>query len=269
MEADEDDLRWPALDDREGPALPLEEARARAMIHAALAPEAAPVPLRPAPRGRRMRPLLLVAAALLLAGAAAAGVWAARRAPRPTPPAPPGALGSAPSRAAPEPSASAASEAPVEAPAPAETSTSAPTDAPLPAAPASGKAPARAVDPGALLERANALRAAKRWREAEAAYRLVLQLAPGSPEAQTARVAAADLRLHQLQDPAGAEALFGKAQQQGGALGEEAAWGIAESHRARGDRAGERRALERFLAAFPSSAMAPRARSRLAELGRP
>jgi hypothetical protein len=119
-----------------------------------------------------------------------------------------------------------------------------------------------------LLARANELRAQKKWREAEAAYRRVLELAPGSPEAQTARIAAADLRLHQMHDPAGAEGLFGKAQQQGGALGEEAAWGLTETRRARGDKPGEARALEQFLAAYPQSALAPRARARLAELSR-
>ena len=264
MAPEDDDLPWPALDDRRGPALPLDDARARSMIDAALAPEAAPASMiRPASGRMRWRVPLLVAAALTVASAAVAGLYAALRAPAVAPPAP----SAAPPESSAAPPASSAVEPP-SAPSALPDEPVEPAASALPRASASptGRAAPHAVDPGALLQRANELRAQKKWREAEAAYGRVLQLAPGSPEAQTARIAAADLRLHQLQDPDGAERLFGKAQQQGGALGEESAWGLAETRRARGDREGESRALQQFLAAYPQSAMAPRARARLAEL---
>jgi len=261
MATDDDDIPLPALDERPGPALPIDDARARRILDAALAPDDASASvIRPASRWKRWRAPLLVAAALTLAGAAAAALHSALRAPAPPP---------APSAAPPEsaPSAAPPASSPASEP-PACVAPDEPTGsvAPRASAPPAGRAAPPPLDPGALLQRANELRAQRKWREAEAAYRRVLQLAPGSPEAQTARIAAADLRLHQLQDPAGAERLFDTAQHQGGALGEEAAWGLAETRRARGDREGEGRALQQFLAAYPRSAMATRARARLAEV---
>ncbi len=124
-------------------------------------------------------------------------------------------------------------------------------------------------DPSTLLESANRLRAQRKWREAEAAYQRVIQVAPSSAEAQSARVAAAALRLEQLHDPQGAERLFDQAERRGGTLSEEAAWGLCETRRARGDREGEAHALGQFLRSFPEGVMVPRARQRLAEISPP
>ena len=115
------------------------------------------------------------------------------------------------------------------------------------------RTPAGAED---LLARANAARAAHDWRAADALYRRVARAGAGPSgatgggnaglAAQTALVASAELHLEHLGDPAGAArrfraALTGGA---GAALAEDARWGLAESARALGDAAAERRALD-------------------------
>jgi hypothetical protein len=133
------------------------------------------------------------------------------------------------------------------------------------------RTPADAED---LLARANAARAAHDWRAADALYRRVARAGAGTAggnaglAAQTALVASAELHLEHLGDPAGATrrfraALAGGA---GAALAEDARWGLAESARALGDAAAERRALDDFLAHHPASARVERARARRAEL---
>jgi hypothetical protein len=91
---------------------------------------------------------------------------------------------------------------------------------------------------------------------------------PRSPEAYTARVAAAALHLEHLGDPRGALSLYQAALAGGGsgALSEEARWGIAACNRALGDRAAEASALRAFVAAHPHSLMLPHAQRRLEEL---
>jgi hypothetical protein len=285
---EEGDLSWPTLDDGPGPARPLDGEAARRLVHAALdAPRvtmgaeppnpreadvlALPVnlggtPRPPAPRARRrpaLSTLLLVAAILAIAAVAAAAV-VIHRLTRPS--GSPAAAVTAPLAVSSPPVAVSS----VLTPEPAPSASDAPS---LPPEPSSG--PPRPVphavsaDPSALLEQANRLRAQKKWREAEAAYQRVIQVSPSSAEAQSARVAAAALRLEQLHDPQGAERLFGQAERQGGALSEEAAWGLCETRRARGDREGEARALGQFLRSFPEGVMAPRARARLAEISSP
>jgi hypothetical protein len=78
-------------------------------------------------------------------------------------------------------------------------------------------------------------------------------------------VAAADLHLDPLHDPAGALRLYQRARSGSGALREQVLWGIARSRRALGDRE-ERSALRDYLAAFPSGLFAAQASARLAEL---
>lgn len=257
--SDDDEIRLD-LDEGPGPARPLSAEAARRMVQAALeggGPELVALP----PRRRGVRPAwLLIAAALAITAAAAAGVY--RRVQRSGQPSP-----------APSPSASIAPSGAVAAPEPPPSASVSASPAPEQEEPDAGAPePVRRpvpVDPGALLEKANHLRAQKKWRQAEAAYQRVIQVAPGSAEAQAARVAAAALRLDQLHDPQGAERLFDQAEKRGGALTEEAAWGLVEARRARGDREGEARALRQFVQSFPAGAMAPRARSRLAELSSP
>ncbi|HEX3763721.1 MAG TPA: hypothetical protein VHW23_33725 [Kofleriaceae bacterium] len=129
------------------------------------------------------------------------------------------------------------------------------------------RTPAEAAD---LLARANAARLAHDWRAADALYRRVARGGGGNGlAAQTALVASAELHLEHLGDPAGAARRF-RAALAGGAgeaLAEDARWGLAESARAAGDAAAERRALDDFLAHHPASARAERARTRRAELG--
>jgi hypothetical protein len=118
-----------------------------------------------------------------------------------------------------------------------------------------------------LLAEANAQRAAHAWKAADALYARVVASSPKGLAGQTALVASATLHLEHLGDPAGAEKRFRSALAHSSSLAEDARWGVAECERARGDTAAERRALDDFLAHHASSPIAPRARARLAELG--
>jgi tetratricopeptide (TPR) repeat protein len=137
---------------------------------------------------------------------------------------------------------------------------------PIEVAPAEKPRAVRA--PEDWLDDANGLRAKKRWREADKAYARVIATAPRSSSAYVARVASASVRLEHLRDPRGALARYRAALEQSprGPLLEEIRFGIAESYRALGQRAEERRALESFVHDLPSSGLAKRARARLEEL---
>jgi hypothetical protein len=117
-----------------------------------------------------------------------------------------------------------------------------------------------------LLAEANAQRAAHEWKAADALYARVVAASPKGLAGQTALVASATLHLEHLGDPTGAERRFRSALAHPSSLAEDARWGVAECERARGDTAAERRALDDFLAHHASSPIAPRARARLAEL---
>ncbi len=116
---------------------------------------------------------------------------------------------------------------------------------------------------------ANQQRKEKRWRAAEALYERVMRDHARTDAAAIATVASASLHLDHLADPAGALRRFRQALRlrPDGPLAEEARWGLAETHRALGDEAAEREALDRFLSAHPRSVNAARARQRLTELG--
>ena len=118
-----------------------------------------------------------------------------------------------------------------------------------------------------LLAEANAQRAAHEWKAADALYARVVAGSPKGLAGQTALVASATLHLEHLGDPVGAERRFRSVLAHPGGLAEDARWGVAECERARGDEKAERHALDDFLAHHPSSPIAPRARARLAELG--
>ncbi len=199
--------RWlPALDDRPGPAAPIAEARANAMVDAAIGAALAPVP-SPVPRPRLVRfakPLAYGMAAALVTAAAIAGAvaWSHRVSRTVVAPAAP----------SPAPTESALSSTPLPGPSalPLPQTSEAPP-APAVSSPVHARAPSSEV--ADLLARANDLRAARRWKDASLAYEHVASAHPGSPEAYAAEVAAADLRLEQLRDPAGALRLYRAAQQ--------------------------------------------------------
>ncbi len=104
--------------------------------------------------------------------------------------------------------------------------------------------------------------------EAERAYRLVASRFPGTPEAYTATIAAASIRLDQLGDPGAARDLYRKAEASGsgGELAEEIDYGIAESYRASSDRVAEARSLRAFLQKHPESLLRAKAEARLRQL---
>jgi hypothetical protein len=116
------------------------------------------------------------------------------------------------------------------------------------------------------LERANTLRGERRFGPALQAYLAVVQRYPNSLQAQAARVAAASLSLEHFSDGEGAERLYSEAAARGTELSAEAAFGIAESHRARGDAERESAALRGFLRAHPQSPLVAVAERRLREL---
>jgi hypothetical protein len=119
-----------------------------------------------------------------------------------------------------------------------------------------------------LLERANRLRGAGSFREADAVYERVTREHRGAFAAYVAEVASASLHLEQLGDPRGAAQRFERAlrMRPGGALDLEALDGLARARRALGDREGERDALRTLLSRHPASAAAARATTRLADL---
>jgi outer membrane protein assembly factor BamD (BamD/ComL family) len=97
----------------------------------------------------------------------------------------------------------------------------------------------------------------------------VIELDPNGMPAAVARVAAAELRLEQFGDIAGAEQLYRQAKTRGGELTAEAQFGLAQVYRARAETARERSALEEFVARHPESPLVAAARRRLQALEAP
>jgi hypothetical protein len=129
---------------------------------------------------------------------------------------------------------------------------------PPPAPPAPPVAtPQRAED---LLALANAARTKRAWADADALYSRVVDEHAGSKAAATAAAASGSLRLEHLRDPRGGLARFKLAL--GSPLDEEARYGIAEAEHALGDRDAEAKALADFLAHHADSPLAPRAQER-------
>lgn len=120
-----------------------------------------------------------------------------------------------------------------------------------------------------LLRRANALRGARNFREAERTYLEVTSAHPSTHAAYVARVAAAALRLEHLGDPGGAVRLYRSAVTHGGTLDAEARAGLARAYRRLGRDADEADAWRGLLARHPSSPFAGQARTRLTELDAP
>jgi tetratricopeptide (TPR) repeat protein len=270
---------WPrelVLDDQPGPAAHITRARSEALIADALleagfgepAPELAPLVGAPAvpernietarpPRTRRWGVWGQVAAAIAMCfvgmGSASAAVMLWKKIVQPEPVVTPLPVVEKVRKARrPEPVVVQEAPQPVEA---------------APVVEEVEKKP-RARAPEDWLDDANRLRAKRRWKDADALYARVVQTAPRSSAAYVARVASASVRLEHLRDPRGALARYRAALEQSprGPLLEEIRFGIAESYRALGRRAEERKALESFVHDLPDSGLAKRARARLEEL---
>ncbi len=294
------------LDDAPGPARPVDDARLAAIVAGALGGAGFPPPAGPAgaggggatpPPASAVKGVAATKLALLAGGAitaAIAVVWLAWPAPASAPAETSRAVVTSPAVAS-APIVAAAPDAPTPAgppvppaapPAPidglaaepavpADVADPAPRERPAPARKrrAARDEPATVaaepIAPEDLLAEANAARAAHRWRDADALYARVVRGTATGLAAQAALVASASIRLEHLGDPAGAARRFRAARAAGprATLAEDARWGLAEAARALGDPAGERRALDAFLAHHAGSALAPRARSRRTELG--
>lgn len=267
-----------ALDATAGPARAIDDRRASAIIAGALGGAGFPSPASGggtsggAASGGKAA--LAVKLAIVTGGLATIAVvaWFALRETSPAAtPAPIVAAAPPPVETPPPVVAAVPPPPPAEpAPAPADEPTDVAADEPVDVAPEKPRAhakphasPAQLDD---LLAKANAQRAAHAWKAADALYARVVAGSPTGLAGQTALVASATLHLEHLNDPAGAERRFRAVLAHPGGLAEDARWGVAECERARGDTAGEKRALDDFLAHHASSPIAPRARARRAEL---
>jgi tetratricopeptide (TPR) repeat protein len=118
---------------------------------------------------------------------------------------------------------------------------------------------------GDQLARANLMRQAGRWKDAEAAYVGIAKRFTGASEAEVASLAAATLRLEHLADPEGALRLY-ESVARGGRLNVEALFGVARCQRALGNQPAEQAALSKVIEQAPQSLQADRARPRLLQL---
>jgi hypothetical protein len=245
-----DDLRLP-LDDGLGPAPPITNEHADALIAAAIRTHAIPDPVRVL-RPRRPRWVFLAAAAalMLVIGTALAAVL-------------PRIFRAPPPAIAPAVTATTEATAPI---------VSAPEIAPAPTetepAPSATVAP-KEIPSADLLRRANDQRKKHQWKDAETTYESVIARSPHGEDGYTATVAAASLRLEHMNDPKTALRLYRVAlsDRPNGSLSEEAHWGVAECQRALKDHQGEIDALHAFVAAHPDGVMRQTADQRLTELG--
>ncbi|HEY2900272.1 MAG TPA: tetratricopeptide repeat protein [Polyangia bacterium] len=270
------------LDDAGGPARPLSDQQARALVRGALSRviagdadgRARAVPARQIGRAA------IVIAGVLLGGAAVAGLTASRLW-RSTPmlstmidhqsPSVPSAGEAATEAAAPvEETAPAPTGAEASAPRPSEHHKTAPhsrTTAHVADARASTEPEVAGGYADDVLSLANQLRGQRRWRDAAIAYQRVITTFPETDSAFVAMLARAELLLDHLGRPTEALGLFQRAlAQPSGLLTEEAHYGIATCYRALGDSERERQALNAFLAAHPHSLLRASAAVRLAEL---
>lgn len=274
------------LDGHAGPARRLPAKASAAMVRSILdealkdgpLTRAEPEPATGAARRGPRRTLALLAAAVVVAASvgAAAAVLVSRelgeRTARRAPPAPAHAPRPAPAETVPaEPE-----EIEFDEEVPAEIEMEPATiRRPTPPRPRPERPTALADDAPAedVLALANQRRKEQDWRGADELYRRVVKKFPRTDAAVVAEIASATLHLSQLGDASGALRGYRHALETRprGPLAEEARWGIAEAHRARGDRTAEYAALTDFLRAHPSSALAPaaiRRQSELAELRR-
>jgi tetratricopeptide (TPR) repeat protein len=219
----------------DGPALPIDEARARALVDRTLDEFAATSNVTPL-RGRRTAAALLVAC--VLGGSAAAAMYLAPKG-EPAPRTPPADAAPMPKPAVAAPTAEAMAQP--------EVATSAEQD---------------------LLRQANAMRGRGEYRDAERTYLRVVAQNPNGTAAYAARVAAAALRAERLSDPGRAVGLYKDAlhRQPQGALTPEIHEGMAAAYRKLGKAHSERVSLEALILRQPDGPAAERARERVREL---
>jgi tetratricopeptide (TPR) repeat protein len=232
--------------DGDGPAGRIDAADARRIVEQALAG----AQMRPTARTLHKRAGWLLAAALVLTGSAAA-MYAAQRAVAPHEP----TAAAAPHALAPQPVELAAPP-----PAAQPVVKTARNEQPEPAKSTSDARSARD-----LLEHANRLRGEGRYRAAERTYLRVVAQNPSGAAGYAARVAAAGLRLEQLNDAQGALHLYEDALRASpaGPLAPEVHEGMAHAYRALARPSDERNALLALLARQASGPAAERARQRL------
>lgn len=236
------------LDDRPGPALRLSEEESRAIIARAFEAYEAPAST-PRIARRTLRVLAIAATMILGVGLATAATRYVLKLRAPT-----HAIAQAPQNE-PEPKPEQEPEPEPE------------LDSDLDQTPP----PASHVAPADLLKRANDLRGAQKWRAAYTAYAHVAARFPRSESSYVAELAAAELALEHLGDPARAKKLYERAlaEQAHGALDAEARFGLAAALEKLGDDRGEAHALEELVRRHPDSPQAARARTRLEVLRRP
>lgn len=132
----------------------------------------------------------------------------------------------------------------------------------------SGTTPAEArggAAPQDLLKYARSLRASGDFRRAADVYRKIYAQSPQSPSGRAALVSLGELLLS-LNDPQGALGAFDSYLSGGGTLAQEATFGRARALRALNRPADERRAIERFIASYPSAPQTRVLRARLAAM---
>jgi hypothetical protein len=236
----EEMMKGLALDAGAGPAAPIDGAKAAAMVKAAV--DAA---MPPPPVGGSGSGLKLLAAMTVVIAAAIGTVmlWPKTEKVEMREMAP---------FTSPSPSPSTATTTPTPTPTIPEVEVAIPVHKPQP----EGKV--EKEKPEDLLKQANAARAKKDWKAADALYGRVMAM--GGAPAQVAAVASGTLHLEHLDDAKGAVARFKNGI--GGTASEEARWGLAQAYRALGDDAREAKALDDFLAHHADSPLAERARQR-------
>lgn len=264
------DAEWEVLrlDGEAGPAKRILHERGHALVQAAIdaafaAREEETMSLPPPPSRRRLPTPLVIGAFLALATgtAAALTIYVSRQEAAPS-----RESVEVPPSSRPRPRvAEVGPEAPADDVAD-ETSTDDSTTSETPRRVRSGAVRAEPVDD--LLERANRLRRERRFLDAERTYREVARVAPRTMSSYVAGIAAASIRLEQMNDPRGALALFETALRThpGGALEIEALEGSARASSKLGRRARERDYLEQLIRDYPGSAAAERAAARLAAI---
>jgi hypothetical protein len=246
------------LDDRTGPALPRSESELLAMAQAVAQRAANPRSRGASSLGRGWQLAAAAVLALALAGSAWAAVIAYRHAEQRAERETAARMKASPPR--PRPAQSPAMQSPAPSPQPAVAPAVPPRSEPTPASVADASRD--------LLEQANRMRAARRWRDAERLYARVAREYAGSDEAYVALIASATLRLEHTGRAQDALAMYRRALalRPRGDLVEQVRYGIAEAHRALAEPEQEARALRSFLDAHAASLRAPDARARLREL---
>lgn len=126
-------------------------------------------------------------------------------------------------------------------------------------------------DAEAMLERAQTLRAERRWDAAAQTYRQLIRRFPRQPASRIARVSLGTLLLDHLGRPREALALCSAylRQERAGVVAQEAAYCQIGAYRALGDEARERAAMKAFVSRYPGAVQVEGLRARLQELSGP